>query len=283
MLSPEHRTQYEADGYWLVRGLFARDDVEEIRTHYEAMHDAGNYQESGIKPDMTSDDPLKRYPRIMHPHRYDEESLRWLLDNRLRVWLTELLGQEPYAVQTMYYFKPPKARGQALHQDNYFLKVNPGTCMAAWIAIDDCDAENGCLQVIPGTHHMPELCTVEADRALSFSKTALDLPQELLSQAVPVEMQPGDVLFFNGQLIHGSYPNASDSRWRRSLIMHYIAGEAEQVGLHYHPVLRFDGSVADDLGFSDGSSTCGVWVDRQGTPVLEMSGTPDYRNQEVGA
>jgi phytanoyl-CoA hydroxylase len=283
MLSSEQRKQYEADGYWVVRGLFQPEDIAAIRAHYETMHAAGNYQESGTKPDMTSDDPLKRYPRIMHPHRYDEASLRWLLDDRLRIWLTELLGLEPYAVQSMYYFKPPKARGQALHQDNYHLKVNPGTCMAAWIAVDECDAENGCLQVIPGTHDMPELCTVEADRNLSFSKTALDLPQDLLDKVVPVEMQPGDVLFFNGQLIHGSYPNTSDSRWRRSLIMHYIVGDAEQVGVHYHPVLRFDGSVATEVGLSDGSSTCGIWTDRQGAPVLEMSGTPDYRNQEVGA
>ena len=40
-----------------------------------------------------------------------------------------LLGREPYAAQTMFYFKPPGARGQALHQDQTPLRVQPGTCL----------------------------------------------------------------------------------------------------------------------------------------------------------
>jgi hypothetical protein len=32
----------------------------------------------------------------------------------------------------MIYFKAAGARGQALHQDQYYLRVNPGTCCAAW-------------------------------------------------------------------------------------------------------------------------------------------------------
>ena len=277
MLTAQEQQQYEHDGYFVVKSLFTPDDVTVIKAHYEAMHTAGDYQESGELPDMTSGDPLKRYPRIMHPHRYDEQSRVWLLDSRLCQWLTSLLGREPYAVQSMYYFKPPGGRGQALHQDNYFLKVNPGTCMAAWIALDRCDEENGCLRIVPGTHDMPELCTTDSDRTQSFSKTAIDLPDDILDQVIPVIMEPGDVLFFNGQLIHGSYPNTSTDRWRQSLIMHYIAGEAQQVGVHYKPVIRFDGSIYSDIGSSDGSTTCGVWVDREGDPVLEMSGTPDYR------
>ncbi|MBZ0300602.1 MAG: phytanoyl-CoA dioxygenase family protein, partial [Anaerolineae bacterium] len=61
------------------------------------------------------------------------------------------------------------------------------------------------------------------------------------------------------------------------LIMHYIVGDARQVGEHYHPIFRFDGSVTTEVGFSDGASACGIWVDQHGEPVLEMSGTPDYR------
>ncbi len=57
--------------------------------------------------------------------------------------MTALLGAEPYAVQTMFYFKPAGARGQALHQDQYYLRAQLGTCMAAWMAVDDCDEENG--------------------------------------------------------------------------------------------------------------------------------------------
>ncbi len=81
----------------------------------------------------------------MQPHRWDGASLNWMIDPRLNAWLTAILSREPYAVQTMFYFKPPGARGQALHQDQFYLRVDPGACVPAWLAIDRCDESNGCL------------------------------------------------------------------------------------------------------------------------------------------
>ena len=111
---------------------------------------------------------------------------------------------EPYAAQTMFYYKPPGARGQALHQDQTPLRVHPGTCLAAWMAVDDCDEENGCLQIVPRTHDLPRLCTIEADTTLSFSASTVPLPPGS-EPAEPVIMKAGDIVFFNGQVIHGSY------------------------------------------------------------------------------
>jgi phytanoyl-CoA hydroxylase len=74
------------------------------------------------------DDPLKRYPRMLHPQVF--------------AVLTDLYGEEPLAAQSMFYFKPPQSRGQVLHQDNYYLKVETGTCIAAWTAIDVADPDN---------------------------------------------------------------------------------------------------------------------------------------------
>ena len=62
----------------------------------------------------------------MMPHRFDETSLQWMIDARLNEWMTSILGREPYAVQTMFYFKPPGARGQALHQDQFYSARRPG-------------------------------------------------------------------------------------------------------------------------------------------------------------
>jgi hypothetical protein len=84
-------------------------------------------------------------------------------------------------------------------------------------------------------------------------------------------MEPGDVLFFSGQVIHGSGPNRSSDRFRRSLIGHYIAGEAQKVAEFYHPALRMDGSVIE-LDNSQAGGACGVWVDRQGKPAIELAG-----------
>jgi hypothetical protein len=71
--------------------------------------------------------------------------------------------------------------------------------------------------------------------------------------------------------VHGSTPNRSDSRFRRSLIGHYIAGEAQQVAKYYHPALRMDGSVIE-LETSQGGGSCGVWVEQDGSPAIELAG-----------
>ncbi|MEM7334095.1 MAG: phytanoyl-CoA dioxygenase family protein [Chloroflexota bacterium] len=261
---------YNENGYAVVRGMFSTEEVEFFKTHYEEMRvreqAASGHWNNGLDLEKETD-PLKIYPRIMQPHRRDEASLNWLTNERINSALTAFLGAEPFAVQTMFYFKPPGARGQALHQDQYYLRVQPGTCMAAWMAIDDCDADNGCIRVVPGSQEWPLLCLTEADTELSFTDVTVPLPEG--EEERPVPMKAGDVLFFNGQIVHGSLPNSTTDRFRRSLIGHYIVGEAKQVYEWYHPVLRMDGTEIE-MGTSEVGGTCGIWVDKAGQEVMEL-------------
>ena len=78
-------------------------------------------------------------------------------------------------------------------------------------------------------------------------------------EPIPAVMKRGDVLFFNGNVIHGSYKNNSD-RFRRTLIGHYISAEAKQVAKYYFPVFRMDGSILDSgVEESITSGPCGVY------------------------
>jgi phytanoyl-CoA hydroxylase len=260
---------YEQQGYVVVRQLFAPDEVERFREHFMRLRSQGSYPGDLVGINNASNDPLKRFPRMINMHHWDELSLKWLIDTRLNQCLTALLGREPYAAQTMLYFKPPGARGQALHQDQYFLRVQPGTCMAAWLALDPCDEDNGCLQVVPGSHTWPLLCTEKADTTSSFTDVTVPIPEG--TPVEPVIMDAGDVMFFNGSLVHGSFPNITGDRFRRSLIGHYIEGNAEQVSTFYSNSLRMDGTPIQIEGGSTGG-VCGVWVEQDGTPVVELTG-----------
>jgi phytanoyl-CoA hydroxylase len=267
MLTADLKAHFDTDGYVVVRQLFTPDETTALREHYMRLREQENAgAEAHIQAAM-GDDPLLRYPRLLQMHRMDETSLHWLLDKRIAEVLNGLLGREPFAVQTMLYFKPAGARGQALHQDNKFLRAQPGTCIAAWMALDKCDEENGCLQVVPGSQTWPLLCNVKADLKESFTDSMVPIPPG--TEVVPVRMEAGDVLFFNGQLVHGSYPNRTADRFRRSLIAHYIQGDAQQVASFYHPVLRMDGSVVE-MDLSPNGSQCGVWVTEDGKTVIEM-------------
>jgi ectoine hydroxylase-related dioxygenase (phytanoyl-CoA dioxygenase family) len=268
-LTAEQKALYDDKGYLVVKGLFTPEEAAFYRDHYMKMREAGAYPGDYSGIDISSNDPLKRYPRMIHMHRWDDISLRWAIDARLNAVMSGLLGREPYMVQTMIYFKPPQARGQALHQDQYYLRAQPGTCIAAWMALDRCDEANGCLQVVPGSQNWPLLCVTRADTQLSFTDVTVPLPEG--TAALPVVLDPGDVLFFNGQVVHGSLPNTTADRFRRALIGHYVQGDARQVSQFYHPALRMDGSPIE-LDLSEGGGACGVWVERDGRPVIEVTG-----------
>jgi ectoine hydroxylase-related dioxygenase (phytanoyl-CoA dioxygenase family) len=269
MIDDRAKRSFDEHGYLVARGLFAAGEAACWRDHFMRLREAGAHPGDVVGVDPSSSDPLRKYPRMIHMHRWDDGALDWLLEPRLAQALSTLLGGlEPFAVQTMLYFKPPGARGQAPHQDQYYLRADPGTCVAAWMALDPCDEENGCLEVVPGSHDWPVLCTIGADTTESFTDVTVPLPDD--AQPVPVPMQPGDVLFFNGSLVHGSKPNRSD-RFRRALIGHYIQGEAREVARWYHPVLRMDGTEVE-LARSVGGGPCGEWVERDGGAVIELTG-----------
>jgi ectoine hydroxylase-related dioxygenase (phytanoyl-CoA dioxygenase family) len=200
-------------------------------------------------------DVLQQFPRIMHPHRFDALSHKMMLDARLESTLRELFGEEPLAAQSMFYYKPPGARGQALHQDNFYLKVSPGTCIAAWVSLDEADADNGTLFVVPGSHREKVLCPHAADLSQSFTTEEVDIPAGM--EAVEVKMAAGDVLFFNGTLIHGSYPNTTSDRFRRSFICHYVGAGTTEMNSGYYPLHTFDGQTLT-RGEARGGGPCGT-------------------------
>ena len=271
LVTPDHKHFYDNNGYVVLEHLFSADEVSFYRDHFMRLREAGTYEGDDVGINASSTDPLRRYPRMIHMHRWDEVSLKWLLDARLNECLTALAGVEPYAVQTMLYFKPPKARGQALHQDNYYLRAQPGSCIAAWLALDPCDEANGCLEIVPGSHTWPILCAAQADTTASFTDVTVEVPPGYESR--PVVMDAGSVMFFNGSLVHGSKPNITTDRFRRALIGHYVEGNATEVYKWYHPALCMDGTIIG-LEASQSGSQCGVWSDDKQTFAMTDARQP---------
>lgn len=228
---------YQRDGVIQVRGLLAPDEIAEIRDAF--MDQIEKDRTVGFNDRLPSTDPLAMFPRLVQPHRRDDTEIgrlsrKFMLDRRIFDIITELVGPA-LAAQSMFYFKPPSARGQALHQDNLFLQAHPETCIAAWVAIDDCDADNGALKVIPGSHLIDLLCPEQADETLSFTSGEVRPPADMPIKQT--EMKAGDVLFFHGSTVHGSLPNTSADRFRRSLIFHYVPQASVEIARFYQPLL----------------------------------------------
>jgi ectoine hydroxylase-related dioxygenase (phytanoyl-CoA dioxygenase family) len=247
---------YHREGAIQVPGLLSEPETQQIRAAF--MDQVAREHSLAIDDGVTGDDPLARFPRFIHPHRRTDLevgrlSLQLMLDNRILDVVTELIGPA-LAAQSMFYFKPPGARGQALHQDNTFLRAHPETCLAAWIAIDDVDENNGGLSVVPGSHRTELACPEPADLAESFTTGQVAVPAGMAR--VQTRMTAGDVLFFHGSLIHGSRPNTSATRFRRSLIFHYVPESSTEIASFYHPLVRPDRRPVS-IATATGGGPCG--------------------------
>lgn len=250
---------YEQAGAVHLRGVLTAEEIRELQEtfteHIETDGAGGAFHET------PEDDPLHAYPRMIQPHRDDHApgrlARRWLLEERIMGRVASAVGPV-WAAQSMFYFKPAGARGQAMHQDNYFLQSHPETCIAAWIAVDDCDGENGALGVVPGTHRYEIECPEEADATESFTTITVSIPEHL--SVVQTDMRAGDMLIFHGSLVHGSKPNTSADRFRRSLILHYIPEGSREVAASYQPLLDAHGDEVR-IETSEYGGECGEgWV-----------------------
>lgn len=246
----------EQEGYFVAKGLFGPGEVTALNTLFAKLHARGGDPGHYIPPteEEAAGDIFRRYPRVMNPHRWMPEARRWLIEPRIGSYLAAFFGEDPLAAQSMYYFKPPGARGQSLHQDQFYLQVKPGTCIAAWVALDRVDRENGGLQIVPGTQDHPIDCINLGKTGSYEGGPAIKLPKG--TQPVICEMEAGDCLFFNGSLIHGSPSNVTTDRWRRTFIGHYIGVSSESISKYYHPLVAFSGKN-EERGVTNDGGPCG--------------------------
>ena len=108
------------------------------------------------------------------------------------------------------------------HQDSGVVteEADESEILTVWLPVWDADEASGCLQVVPGSHREGTFTHCPGTKATSPS--GLQIPAHLfrISDAVPVPMRRGDVLFMHRLTCHNSLSNVSD-RIRWSLDLRY--------------------------------------------------------------
>lgn len=224
-LSDAQRHEYETDGYVVVPGLFPPALASSLIEHYMAMRAAGPRPGDSGGTNDHPEDPNHEFPRMIDMHRWDPQTTAIAHRTEILDAVARLLGDDPVLNQTMVYFKPPGARGQAMHQDQQYITIDP--LVGVWMALDPSDAAVGRLVVLPGSHRLGLQQVMPSDTSTSFTKHQAALPDEAAAE-IGLDMQPGDVLFFDGKLIHGSHPNTTADRWRRSFSAHYVGRRSRE-------------------------------------------------------
>jgi len=126
-------------------------------------------------------------------------------------------------MQSMLFAKPPGLPGQAWHQDERYIPTRDRSLVGAWIALDDADEENGCLRVLPQSHRPGKLYPLGAHGNPDEFDPGEEAHGFDASAEILVPAKAGDVIFFNGYLLHRSKRNASPDRPRRALVNHYCS------------------------------------------------------------
>lgn len=135
----------------------------------------------------------------------------------------QILGAD-FALWNSSLFAKPASDGKRTpwHQDGQYWPIRPLATCTVWIALDDSTTENGCLRVIPRSHHGQKL---RAHRKLETDDATLN--QELLeseydlSQAADLVLKAGQMSLHDVYLLHGSEPNFSP-RPRRGMTLRFM-------------------------------------------------------------
>jgi phytanoyl-CoA hydroxylase len=244
---------FAREGYFIARGLLDPEtDLEPVKKEYSALLDrlAEEWHERGrisspyrdlsfgervskftsegldctpyfdivLPSNATADTPIHLGPAVFH-----------LLRNpRILDVLEELIGGEIYCnpVQHIRIKPPQRVVPQRLmnglnvavgwHQDMGVVneEADETTMISVWLAVSDANIENGCLQVVPGSHRgdLAIHCNFAEGKRQYFQ---VNIPDPVVPpNHRPLPMKAGDVLFFHKKLMHSSLPNTTDGiRW----------------------------------------------------------------------
>ncbi len=256
LITAAQQTDFEQQGYCVIPGLYSAEEIAAIEAFFESYKRNGQavYDENLRFEEL---DKTKQQVRAMHPHRFSKQVEGWALQERVVEVLTTLLGRSPLLAQTMYYFKPPGSKGQGMHQDNFYLLAQPASCIAAWTAIDDATLDNGCLQVVPGSQSDDIHCPSSDEGSWRHYGDSHIRPFPAEAKPVPLEVPRGSTVFFGGHLIHGSGPNRTAARSRRTFISHYVDEAVGQVAEFFHPLLDRAGREVAGVTAPTGGGPCG--------------------------
>ena len=123
---------------------------------------------------------------------------------------------------SQFIFKNPGAWGQPWHQDSFYFPFEPARpVVGVWLAVSEATLDNGCLHVLPGSHAEP-VHAHGPDRREGANYGYVEIVDHDMSAAVPVLMDPGDVLVFDSHLMHRSTDNLSSGR-RAAMVFHLAA------------------------------------------------------------
>ena len=226
---PATKEAFDRDGFVHLAGFLGPVEVADlsrrldryVREIVPGIPPADKFYE-----DKGNTGTLKQLVRMSEHDAYFRDLL---MQGRFEEMARLLLGDGVVPKGVEYFNKPPKiGRPTPPHQDGYYFMIVPNEAATFWVALEEVDAENGCLRYVRGSHRRGIRSHRRTD-TLGFSQGISDYgrPEDAANE-VAFSVHPGDVLVHHSLTIHRADGNTSDRRTRQAIGLVYYSGAARE-------------------------------------------------------
>lgn len=225
-LSPNQINHFRTHGYLPYSTIFSAKEINALQQAYmdclNRLHHKN--QLKNIRPGTRDDGATTEVYQIRCAHLLHPLFGDLIRDPSILDPVENLIGPNLKLILCQGLYKPPHTGGEITwHQDDYYFRVNKkNAIVSCWLAFDDATVDNGCMWVLPNHHRK----LWDHSRIKSGGYTMTD-PDE--SQAIPIELKAGQIMFHHGATPHRTLPNTTENH-RRALAIHYMDATARPLG-----------------------------------------------------
>ena len=220
------RERYEADGFVIVRGLFADAEFQELKSQldrYVREVVPTLPKEAAYFDDYAKPETLRKMQSLNKHDQWFEN----LLNQGSQVPLLEYLMRDKCSPQGLEWFDklPYDTNATPAHQDGFYWCRKPNIGCGLWVALDPVDRENGCLWYARGSHKRGILPHA-ASGVLGFSQGLMNFDPKQVD-GVPIELAAGDAVVHSSATVHWTETNQT-ARHRRAIATFCFGGSTER-------------------------------------------------------
>jgi ectoine hydroxylase-related dioxygenase (phytanoyl-CoA dioxygenase family) len=207
-LSPDQIEQYKRDGYVICPEFFDDDEIALMRRQAES-----EITGEGV---LVKKDTNGNVVSLRMWNTSTDDIYGMFARNERVVRNVELLLNEPvYLYSAKMIMKNAREGGAWEWHQDYGYWYNYGCLLPAMlsclIAVDPARKENGCLQVLKGSHSMGRVNHERINEQSMADPERVEVARQRFD-IVYMELDPGDTIFFDCNLLHRSDANKSDFR-----------------------------------------------------------------------
>lgn len=217
-LTAEEAARYHVDGFLGPYTLCSHEEMGSLRTRIdEALRPDQDYSRLPSMINVLNSDMRRGFGR----HHDNPFLFEMANSSAIKERVASILGDDLLLWRTMFFSKEAGGKLIPWHQDYDGWLIEPMLVMSVWLAIDEATHDNGCVELIPGSHRkIYPLIPSPPDVMDGFPQIA-DPRTFDESAAVSMRLEPGQFFLFNERTLHRSKPNTTPHR-RLGIAMRYI-------------------------------------------------------------